>query len=85
MARIFLVDDHDVVRDGIAAIVDRSESDEVVGSQASLSGLDEALLSAKADILLLDISLRKGTSLDAIKALKDRHPSLRIIILSMHA
>ncbi len=84
MARIFLVDDHEIMRDGIAAIIGRTETHQVVGSQSELDGIDDALTGTQADVLLLDVSLSKGTSLDSISTLKARHPGLRIIILSMH-
>lgn len=84
MARIFLVDDHAIMRDGVAAILERSSVDDVVGDQTGLEDLDARLRELRVDVLLLDISLEKGTSLQEIARLKAAHPELLIIILSMH-
>ena len=83
--RVLLVDDHPIVRRGLHNIVAGAHPGATireVGSagEAVALGLDEPW-----DIVILDLSLPDGNGLDVLKRLRDEHPRLPILILSMHA
>jgi DNA-binding NarL/FixJ family response regulator len=83
MYRVLLVDDHDVVRKGIRAILeDRFAA--VAICEAS-SG-DEALgaLSAPFDAVVLDLSMPGRSGIDLLAEIKHRHPKLPVLIMSLH-
>ena len=83
-AKIFVVDDHPVVCAGLAALIDR-ETDVVSCGQAS--GVTQALRGIEAsrpDLVIVDLSLKGSSGLELIKELKTRHPSVRVLVLSMH-
>jgi DNA-binding NarL/FixJ family response regulator len=84
-AKILLVDDHPLMRRGLAALID-SEPDLAVCAEA---GNRHAALNAIArravDLVIVDLSLEGGEDgLDLVKALKVRSPSVPALVLSMH-
>ncbi len=83
-ARIFIVDDHPLVREWLATLL-RQQPDLVVSGQAEDIG--EALAAIAKDppdVAIVDLSLKTGSGLDLIKDLRERHPKIAIIVLSMH-
>ncbi len=79
-----LVDDHTVVREGVAELIRNQADFEVCGQ---VGRADEALAvvrRAKPDLVIVDLSLPSGSGLDLIKALKALRPRLRMLVLSMH-
>ena len=84
MARIVVVDDHGVFRDGIVSLIHNSPDDEVVGSFGSTNDLVKRLKETKADTLLLDLQIDGKNSYSEIAEAKSRLPGLKLIVLSMH-
>lgn len=82
--RIFLVDDHNIVRAGIARIVD-SEPDLVVTGQAASVAEGQALLNGGgADVLVVDVSLPDGSGLGLARSARAAYPDIGILVLTMH-
>src|SRR6516165_3016480 len=82
--RLMLVDDHEVVRQGVRSLLE-SVPDWTVCAEAS--GGDEALNFAsetKPDIVVLDVSMPNVSGLDLILELKRRLPKVEILVLTMH-
>ena len=83
--KIYSLDDHTLVRNGIESLLAKHSDFQVVGSSSTIEKLEEYLkFNNEFDILLLDISLKDTTSFDLITKLKMNHPAIKIIILSMH-
>jgi two-component system invasion response regulator UvrY len=83
MYRVLLVDDHDVVRKGIRAILeDRFAAIDI----REASGGDEALdaLSAPFDAVILDLSMPGRSGIDLLAEIKHRHAKLPVLIMSLH-
>jgi DNA-binding NarL/FixJ family response regulator len=83
MHRVLLVDDHEVVRKGIRAILE----DKVTGIEIQeASGGDEALatLSSPFDAVILDLSMPGRSGIDLLAEIKHRHPKLPVLIMSLH-
>lgn len=83
-SRVLIVDDHPVVRQGMTFMINQQPDMEVV-FQAENAG--EALNFVQReypDLVLLDISLKKGSGLDLIADLRKARPQLPVLVLSMH-
>jgi len=82
--RVFLVDDHPLVREGLRKVIDQ-EPDLVVCGDAEEAGRAFADISRlKPDIAIVDLSLRGDSGLDLIKRLGAEEAPPRILVLSMH-
>jgi DNA-binding NarL/FixJ family response regulator len=82
--QVFLVDDHPLVRQALAHLINQ-EADLAVCGEAE--GAPEALRSIgalKPDVAVVDLTLKEGSGLDLVKDLKLRHPQLPVLVLSMH-
>jgi len=85
MTKILLVDDHEVVRDGIKKIFDE-QPETIVFGQAGTAV--EALVLARDedwDVVVLDLSLGARSGLEVLKELNQIRPRLPVLILSMHS
>lgn len=85
MFRILIIDDHDVVREGIKGIF--AEPGDVVefGEAYSRSEALQHVRESDWDIVVLDISLGERSGLEVLKEIKHLRPRLPVLMLSMHA
>lgn len=83
--RVVLADDHTLVRSGIRRILDAHPGFEVVGEAGD--GLEALTLvqTARPDVIVLDLNMPGTGGLDALPKLKLAHPTLKVVVLSMHA
>jgi DNA-binding NarL/FixJ family response regulator len=82
--RIFIVDDHPIVREGLSLMMNREPDLMVCGEAEEATGALRAIVAAKPDFLIVDISLSGPDGLDLLKSIRARYPSLPVLILSMH-
>ena len=82
--KIFLVDDHEILLDGIRGLLLSQGNDEVIGSANSFGEALRKLSYLSPDLVITDYSLPEKSGLDVITAARKLHPSVRIIVLSMH-
>jgi DNA-binding NarL/FixJ family response regulator len=83
-AKVFLVDDHPLVREWLTNLINQLPDLMVCGEAATGA---EALLgmeTSNPDIAIVDLSLKEGSGLETIKAVKARFPQTAVIVLSMH-
>ena len=80
--KVILVDDHDIVRDGINALLMIEENIEVIGEAANSDELFALLKEKTPDLLLLDIIMPGMSGLEVAKELNHNYPEIKIIILS---
>jgi DNA-binding NarL/FixJ family response regulator len=83
-ARILIVDDHPVVREGLAMHLAAQRDLEVCGEAEDLPGALALLTSARPDVAIVDISLKNSNGIDLIRRIKDRNVSVRILVWSMY-
>jgi DNA-binding NarL/FixJ family response regulator len=82
--RVFIVDDHPLVREGLANLINQ-QSDLTVSGQAEDAAQALAGIGAsRAELALIDISLKTASGLELVKDLKLHHPEVALIVLSMH-
>ena len=83
MARVFIVEDHPVVRKGYVAFIRRERDLEVCGEATSAEEALELLPKANADVAVIDVSLPGGMSgIDLLRELKRLYPDLPILVVS---
>ena len=82
--RVLCVDDHRIVREGLALIIGRQPDMEVVGTASSGEEAVEVFSLLRPDITLMDLNLRGMSGLDAIKVIRRLDATARVIVLTMH-
>jgi DNA-binding NarL/FixJ family response regulator len=82
--RVFLVDDHPIVRQGLALFIDREPDLMVCGEADGATSALQAIREAVPDFVVLDISLDGPDGLELLKTLRVRYPNLPVLVLSMH-
>jgi DNA-binding NarL/FixJ family response regulator len=83
-SKILIVDDHPVVREGLAMHLATQPDLEVCGEAEDLPGALTLLASVQPDVAIIDISLRNSNGIDLIRRIKDRHDAVRILVWSMY-
>jgi DNA-binding NarL/FixJ family response regulator len=82
--RVFCVDDHPVVRDGIEAIINLQPDMILAGAAATGGEALERYFELRPDVALVDLQLPDMSGFDLIKKIRDKAPNARIIVLSSH-
>ena len=82
--RVLCVDDHPIVRDGIAAIINLQPDMSLVGATATAGEALKRFSELRPDVALVDLRLPDMDGFDLIKRLRDMHPNARVIVLSSH-
>ncbi len=82
--RLILVDDHQLVRTGIANLLTGEAGFEIIGEAADSKDLFELLKQSQPEIIVLDIALPGMSGIEITKKLHNNFPGIRILILSMH-
>lgn len=82
--RLMLIDDHVVVRAGLKALFERQPDMTVVAEADATKGAVETIAATSPDVLVLDLTLPGGGSLDLIRTLRSREGSPRVVVLTMH-
>lgn len=84
MTRVFLVEDHPLVRDGLRSRIDRQTDMEVCGEAEDVIEALSAIEDTSPDVAIVDLSLKSGNGLDLITRMSERDLDVRIIVSSMH-
>jgi DNA-binding NarL/FixJ family response regulator len=84
LREVFIVDDHPIVRAGLAQLINREVDLRVCGDAADKRGAIECIQRLKPDIAIVDISLEGPDGLDLLKSIRSQNPALPVLVLSMH-
>jgi DNA-binding NarL/FixJ family response regulator len=82
--RILLVDDHAVVRFGIAQLINRQSDLVVCGEEESASNALSAIEKLKPDLVIADISLKDSSGLELMRNIKAQYSGLPVLVVSAH-
>ena len=82
---VLLVDDHELIRQGLRRAFERSEDFSVAGEAASIAEAMALVDHEPPDVVIMDVRLPDGSGLDAAAALRQKHPRLGIVVLTMYA
>lgn len=81
---VFLLDDHEIVRRGIADLLEQEEGIRVVGEAGVVTGAAAAILASGATVAVLDGRLPDGSGIDVCRDLKSERPELGCLILTSY-
>ena len=82
--RVFLVDDHRVLREGLAELINHSADLAVCGEASSPEEALDRIPGAMPDLVVVDLALPVTGGMELLRTLKVRHPRVRTLVLSMH-
>jgi DNA-binding NarL/FixJ family response regulator len=83
--RVVLVDDHDLIRQGLSRAFERSPDFRVVGQAGSLAAARVLVGDVDPDVVVTDVRLPDGTGLDLVRTLRAEKADLGIVVLTMYA
>lgn len=83
--KVVLVDDHELIRQGLRRAFERAEDFTVVGEAGSVAAAMQVLDSTLPDVVIFDVRLPDGSGLDAARRIRAQHPTMGIVILTMYA
>ena len=82
--RVALIDDHQLVRQGLQLVLAGEDGIEVVGEGGSKADAFGIVASTRPDVLLLDLSLADGDAMPMVRELCATYPATRVLVLTMH-
>lgn len=83
--RVLLADDHAIMRDGLQALLQTAADIEVVGSVGNGREALARTIALKPDVVIMDVTMPEMNGIEAAGLLRDKHPEIRVIMLSMHS
>lgn len=84
MTRVFLVDDHEIVRHGVASLIDAQRDLEVVGEAGTVREALARVAATSPDIVVLDLQLPDGDGIQLCRAIRSAHPQIRCLMFTAH-
>ena len=82
--RIFLIEDHTILRAGLQALLSKEPDFEIVGETDNGRDAMHAITVLKPNIVVTDISMPGINGIEAIREIKRRHPEMRVLVLTIH-
>jgi DNA-binding NarL/FixJ family response regulator len=83
--RVMLVDDHEVVREGLRTLLDRRPGMRVVAEAGTVAQSIEVALREKPDVIIMDVRLPDGSGVEACREIRSELPETRLIMLTSYA
>jgi len=82
--RVYIADDHPLVRKGLASLINAEADMEVVGEAEDCPTATSEIMKLRPDVVIVDISLRSANGIELIKNIKTFDPKIHTMVLSMH-
>lgn len=82
MTRVFVLDDHDVVRRGLKELLEDSGDIEVVGEAGTAGDALSGIPLAEPDVAVLDVRLADGSGVEVCREIRSRHPEIKCVMFS---
>src|SRR5438477_13059199 len=83
-ARVVVIDDHPVLREGLIQLLCNQPDLECAGAADNTADAKRLVAQSAPDLMILDLRLKSGDTLDLIKSLNGEHPGLQVLVLSQH-
>ena len=84
MLRVLLVDDHEMVRRGVAGLLETDPGIEVIGEAATAAQARARILAMNPDVAILDVRLPDGSGVDVCRDIRAANPSIRCLMLTSY-
>lgn len=85
MSSVLLVDDHDLIRQGLARCLDRDDRLDVIGEAGTVAEALSAWRTLRPDVVVTDLQLPDGSGMDVVRAVRRDSTDTGIVMLTMHA
>ncbi len=82
--RLLVVDDHEVVRQGLVSLLDRKEGFQVVAQAGTAAEAIEAAHRFQPDLVVMDVRLPDGSGIEATREIRAEQPNVRVVILTSY-
>ena len=83
--KILIVDDHDIVRKGLAMLVSRQDDLSVVAEAGTVAEAVEKARQSGPDVVVMDIRLPDGTGIEACRDIRDENPDVKVLMLTSYS
>ena len=83
--RILLVDDHELIRNGLAGVIELEDDMTIVGLAATVAEAVAAYDDLRPDVVVADLQLQDGTGLDIVRTIRGKSDTAGLIVLTMHS
>lgn len=82
---VLLIDDHELIRDGLGAVIDLEPDLSVVATAGSVSEGIQRYREVRPDVVITDLQMQDGTGLDVVRTLRKENDQVGLIVLTMHS
>jgi two-component system response regulator DevR len=82
--RLLIVDDHEVVRQGLVALLDRRDGFQVVAEAGNVAESIEMAERFRPDLVIMDVRLPDGSGIEACREIRAEHPEIRVVMLTSY-
>lgn len=83
MINIFVVDDHQIFRDGLRLLIESTDDMTIIGEAESGEGVVEMIAAARPDLILMDINMPGENGIEVTRRIKLHHPDMTVLMLTM--
>ncbi len=83
--RVLVVDDHEVVREGLRALLSRRQDLEVVGQAGTVAEAISLAATMQPDVVVMDVRLPDGSGIEACREIREARPETKVIMLTSYA
>jgi DNA-binding NarL/FixJ family response regulator len=83
--RVLIVDDHELVREGLVGAFAREEATEVIGAVATVAEAMATYTEDRPDVIVTDLQLQDGTGIDIIRQVRQKDEKIGLVVVTMHS
>jgi two-component system response regulator DevR len=83
--RVMIVDDHEVVREGLRTLISKQKTMSIVGEAASVKEAVDTAARARPDVVIMDVRLPDGSGIEACRTIREARPETGVIMLTSYA
>lgn len=82
---VLLIDDHELIRDGLGAVIDLEDDLNIVGTAATVAEGIARYQELRPDVVITDLQMQDGTGLDVVRTVRKQDDKVGLVVLTMHA
>lgn len=83
--KVLLIDDHQLIRDGLGAVIDMEPDLDIVGTAGSVAEGLQQYMELQPDVVITDLQMQDGTGLDVVRTLRKQSDTVGLVVLTMHS